>query len=129
MEIHIITEQHHADLVFIDIEGNAIHIARKPEQFVKARATLFNCLTGVLAPTIGRDDRNGLDLKLPVYLNLAPNYDATITPHWYSKRGLMLEGEFRYLTARSTGIFTGTYLPGDDQALLCIRLMAEPGEH
>jgi LPS-assembly protein len=70
--------------------------------------------TGVLAPTIGRDDRNGLDLKLPVYLNLAPNYDATLTPHWYSKRGLMLEGEFRYLTARSTGLFSGTWLPGDD---------------
>jgi LPS-assembly protein len=70
--------------------------------------------TGVLAPTIGRDDRNGLDLKLPVYLNLAPNYDATITPHWYSKRGLMLEGEFRYLTGRSNGVFNGTWLPDDD---------------
>ncbi len=73
--------------------------------------------TGVLAPTLGRDDRNGFDVKLPVYLNLAPNYDATITPHWYSKRGLMLEGEFRYLTARSTGIFTGTYLPSDAEVL------------
>ena len=40
--------------------------------------------TGVLAPTIGRDDRNGLDLKVPVYLNLAPNYDATLTPRWLS---------------------------------------------
>ncbi len=70
--------------------------------------------TGVLAPTIGRDDRNGLDFKLPVYINLAPNYDATLAPHWYSKRGLMLEGEFRYLTARSTGDFSGTYLPNDN---------------
>ena len=70
--------------------------------------------TGVLAPTMGRDDRNGLDLKLPVYLNLAPNYDATITPRWLSKRGLMLGGEFRYLTRRSQGRFTGTFLPGDD---------------
>ena len=70
--------------------------------------------TGILAPTIGRDDRNGLDLKLPVYLNLAPNYDATITPRWLSKRGLMVEGEFRYLTARSSGHFNGTFLPDDD---------------
>ena len=69
--------------------------------------------TGILSPTIGRDDRNGLDLKLPIYLNLAPNYDATITPRWYSKRGLMAEGEFRYLTARSTGHFEGTWLPND----------------
>ena len=69
--------------------------------------------TGLLAPTIGRDDRNGLDLKLPVYLNLAPNYDATITPRWLSKRGLMLGGEFRYLTGRSRGSFQGTWLPDD----------------
>ncbi len=69
--------------------------------------------TGVLAPTLGRDDRNGLDVKLPVYLNLAPNYDATITPRWLSKRGLMLEGEFRYLTQRSRGRFEGTYLHND----------------
>jgi LPS-assembly protein len=70
--------------------------------------------TGVLSPTIGRDDRNGFSLTLPVYLNLAPNYDATLTPHWLSKRGLMLEGEFRYLTERSKGTFTGTWLPDDD---------------
>ena len=69
--------------------------------------------TGLLAPTIGRDDLNGLDLKLPVYLNLAPNYDATITPRWLSKRGLMLGGEFRYLTERSRGNLEGTYLHSD----------------
>ena len=69
--------------------------------------------TGVLAPTIGRDDRNGLDLKVPVYLNLAPNYDATLTPRWLSKRGLMLAGEFRYLTAQSRGHLEATYLPND----------------
>lgn len=70
--------------------------------------------TGVLMPTIGRDDVNGLDFKLPVYLNLAPNYDATLTPRWLSKRGVMLEGEFRYLDEHSHGIFEGTYLPSDD---------------
>ena len=87
--------------------------------------------TGLLAPTIGRDDRNGLDLKLPYYLNLAPNYDATLTPRWLSKRGLMLGGEFRYLTERSRGRFEGSYLPADqienqeisgsDRSLLSLR--------
>jgi len=70
--------------------------------------------SGVLAPTLGRDDKNGLDLKLPIYLNLAPNYDATLTPRWLSKRGLMLGGEFRYVTERSQGRFDGSYLPDDD---------------
>jgi LPS-assembly protein len=31
-----------------------------------------------------------------------------------SKRGLMLEGEFRYLTEKSRGSFHGTFLPNDD---------------
>jgi LPS-assembly protein len=70
--------------------------------------------SGLLAPTLGRDDQNGLDLKLPVYLNLAPNYDATITPRWLSKRGLMLGGEFRFLGEGTRGKFTGTWLPDDD---------------
>jgi LPS-assembly protein len=70
--------------------------------------------SGVLSPTMGRDDRNGLDIKLPVYLNLAPNYDATLTPRWLSKRGLMLGGEFRYLKKHSQGSFEGTWLPDDD---------------
>jgi LPS-assembly protein len=69
--------------------------------------------TGLLAPTLGRDDRNGLDVRLPVYLNLAPNYDATMTPRWLSKRGLMLGGEFRYLTERSRGRVEATWLPTD----------------
>jgi LPS-assembly protein len=69
--------------------------------------------SGVLMPTIGRDDRNGFDLKLPYYLNLAPNYDATLTPRWLSKRGLMLGVEFRYLGVDTTGSFVGTWLPDD----------------
>ena len=69
--------------------------------------------SGVLMPTIGRDDRNGFDLKLPYYLNLAPNYDATLTPRWLSKRGLMLGAEFRYLGVNTIGAFSGTWLPND----------------
>ncbi len=70
--------------------------------------------SGVLSPTIGNDRRSGTDLSLPVYLNLAPNYDATLTPRWLSKRGLMVEGEFRYLGEHSDGKFMGTWLPGDN---------------
>jgi LPS-assembly protein len=69
--------------------------------------------SGVLMPTIGRDDRNGFDLKLPYYLNLAPNYDATLTPRWLSKRGLMLGAEFRYMGVDTTGSLSGAWLPND----------------
>jgi LPS-assembly protein len=70
--------------------------------------------SGLLAPTIGQDDRNGFDLTVPVYLNLAPNYDATIAPHWMARRGLMLEGEFRYLFERQNGEVSATWLRNDD---------------
>ncbi|MFY2764075.1 LPS assembly protein LptD [Arenimonas sp. MALMAid1274] len=70
--------------------------------------------TGLLSPTIGHDDRNGFEYEQPIYLNLAPNYDATLKPRWMSERGLMLGGEFRYLTARSRGVLDGTWLPDDD---------------
>jgi LPS-assembly protein len=70
--------------------------------------------SGFLAPTLGRDDQNGLDLKLPYYFNLAPNYDATLTPRWLSKRGLMFAGEFRYLNLGYRGELEATWLPDDD---------------
>lgn len=70
--------------------------------------------SGVLSPTIGNDQRNGIDISLPIYWNIAPNFDATFTPRWMSERGLMLGTEFRYLTERSHGNFETTWLPNDD---------------
>ena len=40
---------------------------------------------------------------VPYYLNLAPNYDATITPRLMTKRGLQLGGQFRYLFETAQG--------------------------
>src|SRR3546814_10249425 len=59
--------------------------------------------TGLLYPGIGSSGRNGFDYRQPIYLNLAPNYDATITPRWMSKRGFQLDAEFRYLTRGGGG--------------------------
>jgi LPS-assembly protein len=72
--------------------------------------------TGLLAPTVGYDDRNGFDWRQPYYLNLAPNYDATLAPRWMQERGLMLGGEFRYLGVASGGTVQATWLPDDDLA-------------
>lgn len=70
--------------------------------------------SGILSPTIGNDQRNGFDLALPIYWNIAPNYDATFTPRWLSERGLMLGTEFRYLGDQSAAAFNTTWLPNDD---------------
>lgn len=70
--------------------------------------------TGLLYPAISSSGRNGFDWRQPIYLNLAPNYDATISPRLMTKRGLQLGGEFRYLTETGSGVFDAAFLPSDD---------------
>lgn len=69
--------------------------------------------SGVLMPTYGYSNVGGFDVAAPYYLNLAPNYDATLVPHLYTFRGVMAGGEFRFLTDNSTGIIGGNFLPKD----------------
>ncbi len=75
-----------------------------------------NRKTGVLAPTIGATESSGFDLLVPYYLNLAPNYDATLYPRLLSKRGMQLGGEFRYLLNHSQGVNRLEYMPDDREA-------------
>ena len=70
--------------------------------------------SGVLTPEVGSAGRSGNELRVPYYWNIAPNYDATITPRLLTSRGLQLGTEFRYLTTSSEGIVAGDYLPDDD---------------
>ena len=69
--------------------------------------------SGFLMPMYGYSNVGGFDLALPYYWNIAPNYDATIVPHLYALRGLMLGGDFRFLTDSSTGIVGGNFLSKD----------------
>jgi len=70
--------------------------------------------SGVLTPTFGSSDTTGMDFSIPYYWNIAPNYDATITPRIMTDRGLMLGGEFRYLTANSEGQVAAEILDDTD---------------
>lgn len=70
--------------------------------------------TGLLTPSFGWTSDGGLQLSLPIYLNLAPNYDMTLIPRYFGTRGAMLEGEFRYKTENfGEGSISGGYLPND----------------
>lgn len=69
--------------------------------------------SGFLLPMVGYSNVGGLDFGLPYYWNIAPNYDMTFTPHWYSERGVMMGSEFRYLTPNSFGMVRGSFLPQD----------------
>ncbi|HZX79483.1 MAG TPA: LPS assembly protein LptD, partial [Lysobacter sp.] len=70
--------------------------------------------TGLLYPSISSSSRNGFDWRQPIYLNLAPNYDATLYPRYMSKRGVQLGGEFRWLYGQGSGSVRGAWMPKDD---------------
>lgn len=70
--------------------------------------------SGLLTPEINSLSGTGLDITAPYYLNLAPNYDATIYPRYMSDRGLMLGGEFRLLTPTSQGQVKGEIIEDQD---------------
>lgn len=70
-------------------------------------------MTGLLFPTVAMDNRNGFEYAQPVYLNLAPNYDLTLTPRYMQHRGLGLEGQARHLSSLFSTELGGAYLSDD----------------
>ncbi|MBW0237081.1 MULTISPECIES: LPS-assembly protein LptD [Pseudomonas] len=70
--------------------------------------------SGFLPPSFSSSSDTGFMLVTPYYFNLAPNYDATLYPRYMTKRGLLMEGEFRYLTESSEGQFGAAYLNDDN---------------
>jgi LPS-assembly protein len=69
--------------------------------------------TGLLYPSVSLSGRNGFDWRQPVYLNLAPNYDMTLTPRIMTDRGFQLGTEFRYLVPGGAGEMQFEFLPND----------------
>ena len=69
--------------------------------------------SGWLPPTIGLDNKSGLDLAVPYYWNIAPQRDATFTPEFMSRRGFNMMGEFRYLESNYRGSVNASYMPAD----------------
>jgi LPS-assembly protein len=69
--------------------------------------------SGMLAPEIGTGGRSGNEIRVPLYWNIAPNYDATFTPRLLTERGLQVGTQFRYLTNTMDGTLYGEYLASD----------------
>lgn len=82
--------------------------------------------TGILPPSFGQSDTDGGYFTLPVYVRLAPNYDLTLQPTYYSRRGVQLGGEFRYLRPSFDGELSAEYLPDDDVYADQLREDGEP---
>ena len=51
--------------------------------------------TGFLMPGVTQNTNFGFGIETPFYWAIAPDYDATISPRWTTKQGLLMQGEFR----------------------------------
>ena len=72
--------------------------------------------TGFLFPSVGTNSRSGLELSSPWYWNIAPNEDLLVTPTYYTRRGIDLGGDARYMTDAQNGELIWHFLPDDSQA-------------
>lgn len=68
--------------------------------------------SGFLSPSIKQGD-DGLDLSLPYFFSLAPNYDVTVAPRYIQERGLGISSEARYLTKSSKGVISYSHFGKD----------------
>jgi LPS-assembly protein len=69
--------------------------------------------SGLLPPTLGIGNVNGVEITQPYYWNIAPNRDATFTPTLMSKRGVNLSTDLRYLEKDYHGEIRLDLMPGD----------------
>jgi len=70
--------------------------------------------TGWLTPKFGNDEEAGNVFEYPWYWNIAQNQDATITPRFYTDRGIQIAAEYRRATQLSNTFVYGEFLPDDD---------------
>ncbi len=70
--------------------------------------------TGFLFPSMSYGSSDGMEVEIPFYWNIAPQYDMTITPLYMQKRGTKLDTDFRYLTnGWGDGEVKGEYMGSD----------------
>ena len=66
--------------------------------------------SGILLPEISVNERSGLDVKIPVYLNLRENLDLTLEPRLMTQRGYGITSQLRYLGKNYEGYFNSSLL-------------------
>ena len=115
----------HADEIELDYE-NMEGTARRPrlrffDTTVLASPYLSFPLenrrkSGWLTPYYAQGSQRGFETGIPYYWNIAPEFDATLTPVYMAKRGAQLKTEARYLQRSYAGELRYEYLPDDKEA-------------
>jgi len=92
-----------------DLEFYGVPVAWLP--FFSAPDPTVTRKSGVLAPGYVYKPELGVGVSVPYFFALTPSSDLTVTPTYYARQGLMLEGEWRHRLAngayavRASGIF------------------------
>ena len=71
--------------------------------------------SGFLVPTYGSSSDLGATLQAPYYFNIAPHRDATFSPLFTSKEGIVLAGEYRERTLTGQLAFDGSVTRVDER--------------
>ena len=78
--------------------------------------------SGILLPEISINERSGLDIKIPVYLNLRENLDLTLEPRLMTQRGYGITNQLRYLGKNYEGYFNSSFLVDDDSSFRILEM-------
>ncbi len=97
------------------IKGIKLKIKNTPVFYIPFVRTSLGSerMTGFLTPGLHQTN-NGLDISLPYYFNLAPNYDLVLTPKYITSRGPGFSSNFRYLNKKFEGDLNMTGLSSDN---------------
>lgn len=71
--------------------------------------------TGLLTPLVGNSTELGTIVTVPVYWAIADSYDATFTPIYTTKEGLVLRTEFRQRLRRGDYVIDGSITRTDER--------------
>lgn len=69
--------------------------------------------SGLLYPHLGTTEDGGIEIGVPYYWNIAPNYDNTLMPIWIEQRGTLWDDEFRFLIGQTEGSLRARYMDND----------------
>ena len=71
--------------------------------------------SGLLTPSYGQSVQNGLEVTVPLYLNIAPNIDSTIALRTMSDRGNLVKSHSRYMGQSFAGEFKYDFINRDSK--------------
>ncbi len=98
---------------YVSTKNTTLNVAGLPVFWMPYFSFPLKRHSGFLAPGIGSSTINGFYLGVPYYFDIARNLDDTFTLNYFTRRGVMLQNEFRYLEPNYSGKLFVDLLPSD----------------